>query len=335
MDENLSVDIELSHGALNYLRACYQGSFASLNILSQLGYRDFNPDELTACEHKLSHVGTLYSKLGSGIPVFSRSWKTPQTAESKEVLTLLVAMRNELLFIANKVEKILMEANFHENPENIKFLIASYARHAYTQENYIQGFVEYGKNFTLPNVVRTYEPLLPESRRNLEGAHLFFDIFTGEEPPSPIFYKSLVEEAIFLPGVYRSNAHDLLKCSIIYKGPLNFEMMEMPLEEAEEWAAIKVNPDLAGYWRSFRFRAQDMVDWVTVGVAAPRVAWFWRCMEFDAAVAAEWLKFGFSPLVAREWAGNRFTAEEAVDHIRRGFSNPATAREEGKKITDE
>ena len=306
MNEDLGRDIEVTHNILNYLNACYQGHFACLNMLSQLGYQKFNPDDLTVCQENITFVERLLGQLHQGLPVFSMVWKIPQTADSKETLSRVSKLRLELKEISDEIEKLLMEPTLLNENENVKLLIANYTRFAYTNEHYIKGFVDYGKSFTMPEVVASYEGLLDQAEQNISAAHLFFDVFTSEEGAPDVFYTSLFEESLFLPGMFRTNVHDLSKFLYIYKTPLTFEQLEIPPEISEEWKVIKVDPDLAGYWNAFQFAASDMIDWVQAGIRQPRQAWFWNCLHFTPESAAPWIRQGFTPPLAREWLDHEF-----------------------------
>lgn len=335
MNENLGLDLDLSHSVLNYINACYQGKFASLNMLSQLGYHDFNPDELSQCQEKLSYTERLLGQLSQGNPVFSRSWKTPQTNEAKETLGIVSQLKTEIVALAVRLEKLLSTENPFQNPEDTKYLIASYCRFAYTNENYIRGYVTLGESFSVPEIVQAYTSLLPQAEKNIEAAHLFFDIYTNEDGVPEVFFRSLFEESLFLPGIFRTNAHDLMRFAATYRGTFSFEMADIAPNRAEEWAVINVDPNTAGYWNAYTFTAREMADWVGIGVNVPRDAWFWTCIGFTAEAAAGWVQYRFPPPVALSWVQNSFTPDEAIDHLQRGFSDPTTAREEGKKILDD
>ena len=335
MDENLGQDLDLSNNVLNYMRASFQGQFAALNLLSQLGYHDFNPDSVAETQSNIAYLEKLIYSLHQGIPVFSTIWKTAQTQDAKDVITLLGHAKAELVRFANKVEKVLIEPNLIEDTEQVKLLIGAYCRHAYTHEHYVKGYIEYAKHFTLVDLGKSYESLLPQASKNIEAAHLFFDIYTGEEEVPEIFYRSIFEEGLFLPGVFRTTVHDFNRFIATYKGPFSFEHTDIPPDQAQEWNVINIQPFVAGYWHAFTMTARDFIEWVQIGITVPRTAWFWKCLLFEAMDAAPWNQFGFQPPTAREWANSGFTAEEAMDHINRGFTNPLTAREDSRRIVDD
>jgi len=335
MDENLGHDLELSYSVVNYLHANFQGQFATLNLLSQLGYHDFNPDLVGECQSNLAYTEKLLNNLLEGIPVFSKIWKSPQTQDAKETLLLLKYAKKEALSFAQQIEKILIEPNLVEDQEQTRLLIGAYCRYAYTHEHYIKGNIEFAKHFTFVDIESSYRSLLPQAEKNIQAAHLFFDIYTAEAEVPPVFYRSLFEEGLFLPGVFRTAVHDFNRFSATYKGPFDFHLTDISQAEAQEWQVINVDALTAGYWHAFTMTARDFVEWMQVGITIPRIAWFWKCLQFDAAEASPWIRFGFQPPTAREWATQSFAADDAVDHINRGFTNPLTAREESKKIVDE
>lgn len=335
MDENLGSDLELSNSVISHLHANLQGQFASLNILSQLGLADFDPDSVSICQSNITYVEKLLDNIYQGIPVFSRIWKSPQTQDAKEVMLLLEICKKELLAYADKIEGILIEPNILEDAEQTKQLIGAYARFAYANEHYIRGHIQYSEHFTLLDAKSSYEQLLPQAEKNIEAAHLFFDIYTSEEETPAVFYRSLFEEGLFLPGVFRTTVHDFNRFLNTYRGSFDYVHTQIPEDQAQEWAVIKIPPFTAGYWHAFTLTARDFASWVQVGINSPRTAWFWKCLQFESEQAAPWIRFGFQPPLAREWALNGFNVEEAVDHIQRGFTNPATAREDSKRIPDD
>lgn len=322
MDENLGQDLQISHEVLNYLHACLQGGFASINMLSQLGYQDFNPDDLSRYQSNLSFMEKTLNQLWQGMPVFSLAWKIPQTQESKATMQLLTQVKNDLFAVVNRLERAF--ANQETTEEDIKFVIGAYCRHTYTNENFIKGHIEFGRNFTMPQMVENYTPLLPQVERGIESAHLFFEIFSGEERP-PVFFQSLNEEVVFLPGAFRTNIHDINRFLATYRAPFHYGLTDIPAEQAEEWQVINVDPLVAGYWWAYSFRAQDMVNWVQNGVQAPREAFFWLCLRFTPQDASEWVKFGFPPLAAATWKQAQFGAKEAMEYIRQGITSPQDA----------
>lgn len=334
MDENLGADLELSHSVLNYLNANLQGLFACQNVLSQLGYHEFQPDSISICQNNIEYIDKLLKNLSQGIPVLSRTWKSAHTQDAKELMVLLTNSKNELHSFASKVEKTLIEPNLIEDSEQTKLLIGAYSRFAYTNEHYIKGYIDYGNTFTLVDLASAYQNLLPQAEKNVEAAHLFFDIYTSDTPVPPVFYRSLFEEGLFLPGVFRTTIHDFNRHLSTYNATFDFSMTDIPSNLAEEWKVINIDAVSAGYWNAFNLTAKDFVEWMQVGINTPRASWFWKCLMFEADVAGPWIRLGFEPPTAREWANSNFTADEALDHIQRGLTNPLTARDEGRKIIE-
>jgi hypothetical protein len=335
MDENLGADLELSNAVVNHLHSSLQGQFASLNMLSQLGYSGFNPDSVSICQSNITYTQRLLENISQGIPVLSRIWKSPQTQDAKEVMILLEICKKELISYADQIEAILIEPKLSEDQEQTKTLIGAYARFAYSNENYIKGYIQYCEHFTLIDQKASYDQLLPQAEKNIEAAHMFFDLYTDEKEVPPIFYRSLFEEGLFLPGVFRTTIHDFNRFLATYRGKFDFNDAGISQEIAQEWSVINIPAFTAGYWNAFTLTAQDFIAWMQVGINSPRAAWFWKCLQFESVEAAPWIRFGFQPPLAREWADRKYSAEEAVELINQGFTNPDTAREESRRIPEE
>lgn len=326
MENNIGQDIEGTHTVLNYLYACFQGGFAAQNMLSQLGYHGFNPDDLQRSQAALGQTDRWLQQLWQGHPILSRSWLTPQTPDAKEALALLSKVRGEISQVVNKVERLVAEENnLQEDSEGVKYLIATYARFAYTNENYVKGFIEYGKVFAQKALSDTFSTMLPQAEQNIETAHMFFNIFTKEQNIHPIFFQGLREEAVMLPGALRTNMHDLNHLSHFYT-EFDFKAAQIPETEAIEWGHLQVDPITAGFWQAYDISPIEMRAWSQFGFTDPRTVWFWRSQGFQPKDAQGWFQAGFVPPQARLWREEGHSLQEAAASLAKGVPTPQRVR---------
>ncbi len=308
-------DIYLTNSIVGFLYAGFQGAFASLNLLSQLGYLHFNPDELSRVEKCLADVEKWKDDLLRGLPIFSVAWKSPQTVSAKKAFEYLSELKKDLLHTAGRVKKSLVFEDLSTAPEEVKYLIAGLARQAYSRENYVKGFLEFGQSFKHQDVLDTYGPFVPEAEQGIRVAHMFYDIFASHENLRSEFFKGLREEACFLPGVFQAQAHDIAILANSYSHNVTYEKLGIIPQYADSWKSINVAPAVAGYWQAWEFAPEQAATWIEIGLTDPRSAWFWALLGFNPREAFEWGSRGFSPPVARSLIDRGHTPETAIKEL--------------------
>ena len=315
MNESFLSDVLLTNSITNFLFAGWQGAFASLNILSQLGYLHFNPDDLSKIERYLSSAEKWKEDLYKGLPIFSSSWSSPQTVPAKKAFEHLVDLRSDLQQVVGKIRKILLINDLEHHPEEVRLLIAYFARQAYSRENYIRGFIDLGGSFRFKDLSESYSRVAPEAERSIEIAHAFFNLFMSEETLLPSFYRGLREECLFLPGVFQSQVHDINLLLNSYTTPITYANVGISAVDAQAWHANGINPIAAGYWMAWDFSPDEAPLWLELGVDDPKFGWFWRLMGFRPKEAFEWGRRGFAPPGARDWRDRGLTPDEAIREI--------------------
>lgn len=305
-------DIYLTNSVVAFLYAGFQGAFAGLNILSQLGYQHFNPDELSRVEKHLGEIEKWKEDLLRGLPILSVTWKSPQTVAAKKAFEDLSELRNDLLHTAGRVKKAVLFEDLSAVPEEVKYLIAAFARQAYARENYVRGFIEFGQSFKHQDVVDAYSGFLTETEAGIRAAHIFYDIFVSEENLFPEFFKGLREECSFLPGIYQAQVHDIALLLNSYTQNITYEKLGIMPQYSDSWKSIDVPPAVAGYWQAWEFAPEHAVPWLEAGMTDPRSARFWTFLGFGPAEALDWARLGFSPPAARAWLDRGYTPESAL-----------------------
>lgn len=298
MEDSFKKDVSLTHTVLNFIHAELQGAFAECNMLSQLGFHDFNPDSISQLEKDIELTERWLEELYKGVPIFSTSWEGPQTIEAKEAFQLVTEIRKELIKKSGKIKKILVEDALSEHPEDVKFLIGALTRNAYKRDHSAHGLIELAKFFQDEAAIPQFNPLVQEAQRQIEGSHLLFSIYTQDESPQPIFFKGLLDEAHFLPGAFRTYAHEALLLVHTYKKNLSYKEVEIPDADAQGWSSLSISPAYAGFWHAYLISPAQTQEWVRSAINQPGEAWFWSHLKFIPQEAASWRMYGFSPVAA-------------------------------------
>ena len=124
-----------THSIINYILASYQGRFTYLNVLSQLQHLRFQADEITRTRNNITKASEWVAKLWQGQATFSPSVTDPGTLDAKMALKLLEDLKPDLKNAINELRRIISYPNIETKPEDVKFLIASFARFAYGRDN--------------------------------------------------------------------------------------------------------------------------------------------------------------------------------------------------------
>ena len=317
MGEGLAKSIILSQTVTNFAQAALQGAFAYHNILSQLGFHDFNPDELSKVERYLSKIEVWISDLYEAVPILNADWKKPETSDAKALFECLGYLKVDLLTLAGRVKKIIFLGQVDKNPEDVKLLISAFARFAYSKENYIKGFLKFAEALNDENMINQYNSLLSEASEGINATHLFYSIFTQEEEHLPVFYRGLIEECSLLPGTLRAQAHDINVLFFSLEPEFSFSHTDIPPEQHSQWKEHSFDAKQAGYWYSWEIGVEASKKWLNIGVTDPKRAFFWKLLGFKPRDAKPWIEAGFPPPTARDFRERGLVVEEALEEIRK------------------
>jgi len=325
MNSDLAKDRLVTHALTNYLAAAYQGKFAALNVLSQLEHPTFAEEELPKTQQTLGKVFAWNSQLFKDECLFSASWTTPETFEAQNAVLLLEQLKPELYKLSAEAGSILALSTLPQRDE-LSLLIAFHARHAYSRDVYIRGFMEYGERFSRPEMVRRYEPFIPECefevRRNTELITLMKNA-KGDIGLLPKEYFALLfQTAVPLPAFFRSHVHDINQLLCPFKGGLSWTTAEFIKAESEMWTTAGLGPAAAGYFRAFGMGPDEAGKWREGGVSDAMTAIEWKKGGFTPETARPWLDEKIPPPLAFMWLQNQFTLEEAKDLISKGTVQP-------------
>mgnify|MGYP000861037568 FL=1 len=295
--------MELVHATLNFVHSQLQGAFVELNMLSQLGYHGFNPDKLTSTEASLT-------KIEQGLVDFYNG------QHEQDFKDMIPEIQHDLLKLAGKVKRILSESTLKDSQDDVRVLIATLARSAYTRDHLTRGILDYARFTQNKPLFDQFASSEPDIRRGLEGCHLLFSIFTGEEEPKPVFYKTLMDEGASLPGQFRSQAHE--GALLLFAENFSFSNTDIPEADISAWESINMPPQVAGFWHAYLISPALASEWIQSGVVQPQEAWFWSHFGFLPIQAKPWKEKGFPVLVAKDFLDRGYTPEGAIEELKKG-----------------
>ena len=328
---DLNQDRLLSHGVLNYLSSVFQGRFAALNFLSAIKHPACRPELITRTQQVIATLTNWVEALYKNEILLSSSWSQPETFEAKNAVDLLDSLRPELKDLAAESRRILQLPQL-PSAEELGLLVSFIVRSVYSRDAYLRGFIEYGKNFNLPDMVAGYESLLPrvsEERLRVEQVMEQFRKNTGpisQLPPD--FLYAIHSMAGNLPTVFRTQFHDVIQLIAPFKGGMNFSLAEFDGREATAWQSFNIGPVQAGYWRAHGFEPEAARNWLDNRIGDPAFAADWAHAGFTGQVALPWIEARFAPDYARVWASAGYTPEQAIRSIERGIRVPGGTPEQ-------
>lgn len=276
-------------------------------MLSQLAYHGFNPDKLTSTEASLTNIEQALVAFYNG-------------QHEQDFREMIPEIQQDLLKLAGRIKRILSESTLKDSPDDVRVLIAALARSAYTKDHLTRGILDYARFTQNKPLFDQFATSEPDVRRSLEGCHLLFSIFTGEEEPKPVFFKTLLDEGATLPGLFRSQAHE---GALLFSAEnFTFANTDIPEADIPAWESINVPPQVAGFWHAYLISPALASEWIQSGIPQPQEAWFWSNFGFLPVQAKPWKEKGFPVLVAKDFLDRGFTPEGAIDELKKNSEQP-------------
>jgi hypothetical protein len=323
MDQNLAQDIRFTHGLINYLVASYQGRMTFFSSLDSLAYQGTPLEEIDRSRKVFDRALKWKNSIWKHELLFSSAWKTPESFESENTVDSLLNLLPELENIARALLQILVDPKTPDSPEQIKFLIAAYARHAYGQEYYIRGFLEYATVLSDPKIAAQFNLALPGALDEVESAKYFITSYNNAQVPLPSLLGLLQQVTLLLPCVFRTHIHDINLLTAPLRGGVGLEQIGFDEAEAARWQQIGLSPGPAGYWRAYGMSPDESATWIQNGFTAAAIAAPWRFRQFTPAVAISWVQRGFSAQLAQPWFQAGSDPDQALGFIQQGVEHPA------------
>ena len=325
MSNATSADLLASQALVNFLHAEYQGIFAFLNMLSQMGFRSFNPDDLSRAKKALALTERWIAVTSNGTAILKLAARHPVSPESKQAFTMLVDLKRLLLGHAARVIKILQSSTLQSRSEELKFIIAALAHGAYAEDNYLHGMIKFAERFQMHDALAHYRAHEGNSSARLDTIHFLFELFMRPEEPTPIFYQGVREEALRLAAAFKTEIHEINFLLATFEPEFTFELAEIIPEQAHAWRGLGVSAREAGYWIAYDFDAISAHEWAQRGVGHAKEAWLWRQLGFDPDEAREWGEYGIAPAIAAEWRAQAIAPQVAAARINSGQLRPGVS----------
>lgn len=322
MPVSLSTDLLASHALVNFVHAEYQGAFAFLNMLSQMGFRAFNPDDLSRTQKALAVTDKWSAAALNGACILNLNWTQPNTPECKHAFSMLVELKRLLAGHAVRVVKILQNSSLQTRSEELKFLIAALAHCAYAEDNYTHGMMKFAEKYQAIDIQAHYRTLEQSSSARLDTIHFLFELYMRPEEPAPIFFQSMREEALRLAAAFKTEIHEINYLLATFAPEFTYELAEIPADQSITWESHQIGAREAGYWIAYDFDAESAQAWRISGIMHAKEAWMWRQLGFDAGDASAWSEYGIAPAIAQEWKANQFSPAQAAERINAGQLRP-------------
>ena len=326
MSNSTSADLSASQALVNFLHAAYQGIFASLNMLSQMGFRAFNPDDLSRAQKALALTEVWYVATLNGTAILNLKSRQPVSTESKQAFSMLVDLKRLLSGHSARVIKILQSSTLQSRSDELKFIIAALAHGAYAEDNYLHGMIKFAERFQIHDALAHYRSLENNSSARLDTIHFLFELLMRSEEPAPVFYQGVREEALRLTGAFRTEIHEINYLLATFAPEFTFELAEIDATQAAAWRGFGISAREAGYWIAYDFDAVSAHEWMRRGVMHSKEAWLWRQLGFDPDEAQAWGEYGIAPAIAVEWREQAVTPQHAAAKINSGQLRPPAVK---------
>jgi hypothetical protein len=321
----LHKDLHLTAEFLAFLRAGLFSQVMLENAESRLGAAFLPPSYIEIPHKGLEKVDTWIKELEEGLPLFATSWTSPETFDAISAMGFLKELKRDVLWFAQVVDNALIVPDLVDDRATVKLLSAAVHRSATTRLAYLETLNSLFTNLKAPDRAQTAAAEIPQAFSFVQTANTILDIFGVDTPYDNALCEKLRGEASLVPSDMRAHAHDARIFLNVYAKQFDYELAEIPTQEARPWLDMKIPAVAAGYWHAYRFSPEDYARWASVGIRGAPLAAYWRRARFHPEDAMDWIQKGIPPMVAMEWARAGFDAGRAVAMMQRGIVDPTRA----------
>lgn len=303
MDENLMLNLELTQSFLNILYSGYQGKHVYLNILGQLGYRQYNPGEIGETKNTLDKLGSWAQEIWQRNPLIKRLPDDKQRPEAKEIFRISKIYSGELSDISQKLKGAVKTCQKLQEKENSKLAMACLGFMSYAREHYINGLVHFYETFNFEEQADRYRQHKLHAQNSIRIVHFYLEkIKTGLINQEEGLYNRFFIDTVVMPYMFSAQVQDINMCFAAYKNRYDHSVFDMAETNAFNWEKYGIKPELASYWEAYGFMPDDAVEWINSGFNSPGYAGDWKNRDFDVRSAVQWHDAGFSPRKAHYYA---------------------------------
>ena len=280
-DAEAFFNLEISHAFVNAVLAGFEGKLAGTGIEARLADRPPDPDEIQTLKAVLGELRKWDSETWKGDAMLAREGAADPSADAPILLELMDELHADLVALVPRVEEALARP---AGTEPMALLAASLIRNAYTREHTVKGLLAWADAVGPDETAAHYRGLLSVCVDQVDVAHGFLKEFG--QPGTP--QAELRDEALSLPGAFRSQIHAL--CVLIgrRRGVSYYQIASIADADVETWQAAGMDAETAGHWSAFEFTASDAQAWFDAGWTDPATAAGWRLRGFEVADALDW-----------------------------------------------
>lgn len=312
-----------NHQLLINLKSAFQGKYAELSILAQIGSNIDLADEIEHTALILENIERWQTNLHQGILVYGDDVNELDLEASKTCFQLFEYLTKELEEKAYKIKKIQSSTEPHTPYNEIVELIANFARFTYCIESFLVMQKELRINFSDDKKTEDLDELIQNYRHMFSVIDEFIQASKKLDEQGQRFYDLLKYHSRLIAGFYRSHVHE---CKVLMLGAnrfLSFKDANFYKAEAIEWEKFKFNATEAGYWRAYEINPKDARAWMSLGIVQAIDAASWVTSGFTPLTSKQWLDVWFTPILAHHWTLAGYSPRDASLFVRKGIHSPA------------
>jgi hypothetical protein len=280
-DSEALFNLEISHACVNAVQAGFEGKLAGTGIEARLADRPPDPDEVQTLKAVLGELRQWSSQVWAGEALLAREGAADPSPDAPILLELMDELHADLVALVPEVEEALDRP---AGTEAMALLASCLIRNAYTREHAVKGMLAWADAVGSEETAVHYRGLLPVCVDQVETAHGFLSEFG--QPGTP--QAELRDEALMLPGAFRSQIHGL--CVLIghRRGVTHYHNSGISESEIAKWQEANLDAEAAGHWFSFGFDAAAAQAWFDAGWTDPATAAAWHLRDFTVEEALDW-----------------------------------------------
>jgi hypothetical protein len=280
-DEEARFNLEISHAFVNAVQAGFEGKLAGTGIEARLADRAPDAEEIQTLKAVLGELRRWSSEIWEGDPMLGREGAAHPSPDAPILLELMDELHADLVALVPEVEEALARP---AGTDAMALLAGGLIRNAYTREHSVKGLLAWADAVGPEEVATHFRGLLPVCVDQVETAHRFVSEFG--QPGTP--QAELRDEALTLPGAFRSQIHGLSVLIGKRRGVAFYHPCGIPESEVPKWQEADLDAEAAGHWFAYEFSATEARTWFEAGWTDPVIAASWRLRDFDVEEALEW-----------------------------------------------
>ena len=322
MDNDLELNLNLTHGVLNALNSSYQGGYVFFQVLEQLAPGSGAGDSAEKLKHPLDRINKWLADFRMHQPLFLAAERPGMNAEAAEAWRLLEGAKNRLgrlgqaLKASSNVEQLLADR------QALYARVAVLCESAYSRQHFIHGLVDYGEVMGREEVADRWRQQLLGCQHELAKAHYWLEqAVAAPHPTDPTLAADILNETLIFPTVIAQKITDMDSIIGYYRESFAFTDAGIPASLAPDWETRGFNPYRAGLWYRSGFDAETAEQWQKFGFE-PIAAMHFLLRGFDLAGALPWWSLAIGGYDAAAWRNGGFTPEQAKGYINQGARRP-------------